>query len=349
MKKLKPGLSGLIRTRNAAKLLGPCIDSCIDSLDELIVVYNDCTDNTVEILEEKKKKYPGKLKIYAYNHNVLSFDLTREEYEYARTLPDDSPRLYCNQCNFGLSKMQYQYAVKIDADQIYFSDEIKKWQDVCRGNQHLKWKYTFILGWIFMMYFTLFRRFSLWVRKPCICMLPTFVVRIFRCPYLDFAKWRLSRGKACIALSGINLFKDVSWYVPFDKFNIHPPYNGAGDTVIFKLSEETFFSRRFSDVITYSVTEAFHQPYKVMFAGPAWFHLHANRGYCCKKVKNVKTNHPELFVPVERFTNMSYNEVLNKMDPKVNTLFQRTFFALIHKMGMPVIKKHLSLLDRINL
>ena len=40
MKKLKPGLSGLIRTRNEAKLLGPCIDSCIDSLDELIVVYN---------------------------------------------------------------------------------------------------------------------------------------------------------------------------------------------------------------------------------------------------------------------------------------------------------------------
>lgn len=51
----KKGLSGLIRTRNEAKLLGPCIDSCIDALDELIVVYNDCTDNTESVLEEKRK------------------------------------------------------------------------------------------------------------------------------------------------------------------------------------------------------------------------------------------------------------------------------------------------------
>ena len=50
----KNGLSGLLRTRNEAKLLGPCIDSCINALDELIVVYNDCTDNTKEVLEKKK-------------------------------------------------------------------------------------------------------------------------------------------------------------------------------------------------------------------------------------------------------------------------------------------------------
>lgn len=149
----KDGLSGLIRTRNEAKLLGPCIDSCIGALDELVVVYNDCTDNTEEILKEKQKQYPDKLKIYAYNYNVLSFDLTREEFELTKTFPDDSPRLYCNQCNFGLSKMQYKYAVKIDADQIYFADEIKKWRDVCAGKYPLKWKLAYLWGWLFMVYF----------------------------------------------------------------------------------------------------------------------------------------------------------------------------------------------------
>ena len=38
MKILKDGLSGLIRAKNEARFLSTCIDSCIDSLDELIVV-----------------------------------------------------------------------------------------------------------------------------------------------------------------------------------------------------------------------------------------------------------------------------------------------------------------------
>ena len=344
----KNGLSGLIRTRNEAKLLGPCIDSCIGALDELIVVYNDCSDETESVLEEKKKQYPEKLKVYAYNHKVLSFDLTREEFEYAKTLPDDSPRLYCNQCNYGLSKMQYKFAVKIDADQIYFADEIKKWRDVCAGKISLKWNLSYLWGWLFMMYFSLYRHVSVIIHRPALFLLPNKLVDVFIGSYIRYAKWRLLRGSACIALSGLNLFKDDKWYVPFDKFNIHPPYNGEGDTVIFKLSEETFFSRRFADRITYSCTELFHNPYKIMFSGPVWFHLHANRAYCNDKVKKVKEEHPDLFVSPSDFLTMSYKEVLNKMDPQVNTLYQRILFALVHKMGLQTIKKHLFFLDKIN-
>lgn len=72
----KNGLSGLIRARNEAKFIGLCIDSCIDALDELIVVYNDCSDRTEDILEEKMKQYPGKLKIFPliiiYYHIILA-------------------------------------------------------------------------------------------------------------------------------------------------------------------------------------------------------------------------------------------------------------------------------------
>ena len=148
-----------------------------------------------------------------------------------------------------------------------------------------------------------------------------------------------------LQLTVFNKREDALIYL--NKFNIHPPYNGEGDTVIFKLTEKTFFSRRFADRITYSCTELFHNPYKVMFAGPVWFHLHANRAYCCDKVKKVKSEHPELFVSPEKFLRMNSQEVLTKMDPKVNTLFQRTLFALIHKMGIQRIKEHLYLLDKI--
>ena len=76
-----------------------------------------------------------------------------------------------------------------------------------------------------------------------------------------------------------------------------------------------------------------------------WFHLHANRKYCCNKVKKMKDEHPECFVPIEDFPSMTYREVLNKMDKKAHTLYQMTLFALIHKIGVSRIKKHLDLLS----
>ena len=233
----KNGLSGLIRTRNEAPLLGPCIDSCIDALDELIVVCFDCTDNTLEVLEEKKRQYPDKLRVFEYNHKVLAFDLTQEEFEFAKTLPDDSPRLYGNLCNWGMSKARYKYLTKIDSDQLYFADELKKWRDVCSGAVQVKWHVSFILGWLFMIYFSLYRRVSLKSGKPCLWMIPDWFVKLFFKPYSDYSKWMLRHGKALIALSGVNVFKDDRWYVTFDGVNIHPPYNGEGDTVIFKVSD----------------------------------------------------------------------------------------------------------------
>lgn len=343
----KDGLSGLIRTRNEASLLGPCIDSCIDALDELIVICFDCTDNTLEVLEEKRRQYPDKLRVFEYNHKVLAFDLTQEEFELAKALPDDSPRLYGNLCNWGKSKARYKYLTKIDADQLYFADELKKWRDVCSGAVQLKWRISFIWGWLFMMYFSLYRRVSLRSGKPCLWMIPDWLVKILFKPYSDYSKWMLQRGKVLIALSGVNVFKDDRWYVTFDGVNIHPPYNGEGDTVIFKISDHTYWGKYYrEDRKPYSVTEVLVDTLnrKLMFSYPVWFHVHANRKYCCDKVKKMKDEHPECFVPIEDFPNMTYQQVLDKMDKKAHTLFQMTLFALIHKIGQDVLRKHIEVL-----
>lgn len=343
----KDGLSGLIRTRNEASLLGPCIDSCIDALDELIVICFDCTDNTLEVLEEKRRQYPDKLRVFEYNHKVLAFDLTQEEFELAKALPDDSPRLYGNLCNWGKSKARYKYLTKIDADQLYFADELKKWRDVCSGAVQLKWRISFIWGWLFMMYFSLYRRVSLRSGKPCLWMIPDWLVRILFKSYSDYSKWMLQRGKVLIALSGVNVFKDDRWYVTFDGVNIHPPYNGEGDTVIFKISDHTYWGKYYrEDRKPYSVTEVLVDTLnrKLMFSYPVWFHVHANRKYCCDKVKKMKDEHPECFVPIEDFPNMTYRQVLDKMDKKAHTLFQMTLFALIHKIGRPVLERYFCLL-----
>ena len=340
-----PGLSGVMRVHNEARMIEACIDSVINSLDELIVVCNDCTDETPTILARKVKQYPDKLRVFEYNHKVLSFEMTDEEYDLALLLPDDSPRLYCNQCNYGLAQARFSYVVKIDTDQNYFEDEIKTWRDICAKETKIRWSVKLLWGWLFMMYFTLYRKLSAKMGKPLLWMIPDWLVRLFYGPYERLAQYKLSNGTAAISLAGVNLFKDERWYIPFDIYNAHPPYNGAGDTVIFKLSEETFFSRHPNKVYN-SVTEYFNQPYKVMYTGPVWFHQHANRVQCWNKVKNVKDKHPEMFVTIEEFLSMPYKDVHKKMGNSHATLHSRILFALIHKIGGKSIKSNLYIIEK---
>lgn len=351
MKNYKNGLSGIIRAKNEGRFLSLCIDSCVNSLDELIVVYNDCSDDTEFVLAEKVKQYPNKLKVYPFNNHILSHNLSKEEFDYAISLPEDSVRLHSTQCNYALSKVTYKYAMKIDPDQIYFADEIRKWRNVCCMKETLYWNPSFVLGWFFMMYISAYRRISSKLGYPFVKMLPDKLVSFFKSYYSVYIKWKLQKEKTAISFSGVNLFYDNNWTIPFDNFNVNPPYNGEGDTLLFRLSEKTFFSRYYNkDKRPYAVVEKFNHPYKVVLSdNPIWFHLHANRTYCVEKVKNVKKEHPELFVSVNDFLKMSYTDVLKKMDPQVNTLYQRILFALVHKMGLNTIRKHLPLLEKIKI
>ena len=45
---MKKRVAGIMRIKNEGMFVEGCIESCIDALDELVVVYNDCTDNTAE-------------------------------------------------------------------------------------------------------------------------------------------------------------------------------------------------------------------------------------------------------------------------------------------------------------
>lgn len=41
---MKKTIAGIMRVKNEGSFVKDCIESCIDALDELIIVYNDCTD-----------------------------------------------------------------------------------------------------------------------------------------------------------------------------------------------------------------------------------------------------------------------------------------------------------------
>ena len=67
------GISGILRVKNDAEFLAEAIDSCIDALDELIIVYNDCSDESPQIIKEKAHQY-SKIKYYEYKPKIQQSD-----------------------------------------------------------------------------------------------------------------------------------------------------------------------------------------------------------------------------------------------------------------------------------
>ena len=136
------GVTGLLRVKNDAEFLALCIDSCIEALDELVIVYQPCDDDSPRIIESKRRQYPDKIRTYFYRPVVLSHHLTEEEFRYASALPETSIHLLSNYYNYTLSKASYRYALKIDADQIYFTDKLKAFCDAFRTTEKKRITFT---------------------------------------------------------------------------------------------------------------------------------------------------------------------------------------------------------------
>lgn len=140
----KDGVSGFIRCKNEEEFIEQVIHSWLENSDdfnvgflsELVVVYNDCSDKTEEILKNLLKIYPNKLKIYHYIPKV--FAQGTKEY---KDLPSNDYQSLVNYYNFALSKTTYKWAVKIDGDIILEpskANEIKNYLLQMKPNEYLK-------------------------------------------------------------------------------------------------------------------------------------------------------------------------------------------------------------------
>ena len=125
-------VAGIMRVKNEGTFIHDCVESCIDALDELIVVYNDCTDKSEEEIKKMADKYPSKIRYYAYPYEIRAFNLSQKEFEEIKNYPEDNPHLFSAYSNFALSKVTADYALKIDADQVYFTNKLKEWCDFMR-------------------------------------------------------------------------------------------------------------------------------------------------------------------------------------------------------------------------
>lgn len=357
--KYKEGVSGIMRVKDDAEFIRVSVESCISALDELIIVYNDCTDNSPQIIAEVQSKYPDKIKVFPYNHHIYALNLTKEEYEYAKSLPLDSPHLLCNYYNFALSKVTCKYAMKIDADQIYFTEKLKWWCDVFRSKK-VKFGLVTYIGGLIWTYSRIVSKIN-FLNKRIIPLMTLHKTDFLWNCYSNFVAHMVQKAKRPVSLSGVDVFKDKEWYVTIGLKNpinnILPPYNGVGDHLIFKVGEDTyyrpddckFYNNLRSD--SYTLIERFeHAQGNPITIGICWYHINAMRESVASKVLAAKNKYPDYFVPVNKFVNSDYNKDIEPMEDKqMVVLYQNILFQFVHQFNAFEIKKYLNKLNSFEL
>lgn len=346
--RLKHGVTGLLRIKNDGAFVERCIESCIGALDQIVVVYNDCTDHSAAEIRKMKGRYPDKIDIFEYKPKIYGTNLSREEYETAMCLPEDSPHLLCNYYNFALSKAKFEYALKIDADQIYFYDELKKWCDFCRVLPKVSFSFYVLMGLLFQKYLSFYRYASLKLGL-LLPIMPKWLVVAFYPAYIKYAKYLFVRDKACLSMSGLNVMEEEERLVPLGcvakEINVMPPFNGEGDHVIFKVSEATRYEKfqmpyyNTARSVSYSLIEEFKHPYRIMFLGFFWTHITLMRPDTLVKAQLIKQRSPKTFVSLEKFLELDFCSVLSMTDKRLFRLYQRILFSFVYTANKAQLRK----------
>ena len=108
------GISAYMRIKNEEQLIRLAIESHLPFYDEIIAVYNDCTDNTEAILLALQQQHHGKLKVFHYLPKVNRIGTP----EHAAAVGGDDVHSMANYYNYAVSKCTYSIAVKLDADHL---------------------------------------------------------------------------------------------------------------------------------------------------------------------------------------------------------------------------------------
>ncbi|KPB01236.1 hypothetical protein SU32_09960 [Ahrensia marina] len=119
--KRQNGISAFMRIRNGADFLEPTIRSHIDHFDEIIAVYNQCTDATPDILGRLTQEYGTRLRVFHYIDRV--FPPGSKDHAFT---PADSPSSLVNYSNFALAKTRYRVVTKLDDDHFARSETLAK-------------------------------------------------------------------------------------------------------------------------------------------------------------------------------------------------------------------------------
>jgi hypothetical protein len=113
----RPGISAFMRIRDGAYSLEAAIRSHIEHFDEIVAVYNRCTDETPDILARLAQEFGDKLRVWHYLPSVFP-----PGSDGHRTTPADHPQSLVNYYNFALTRTRFSHATKLDDDHVAMGD-----------------------------------------------------------------------------------------------------------------------------------------------------------------------------------------------------------------------------------
>ncbi|XZE22447.1 glycosyl transferase [Pirellulaceae bacterium SH449] len=109
-----PGISAFMRIKNGQDFLELTIRSHIAYFDEIVAVYNQCTDGTADILQRLQAEFGSeKLRVFHYTDRVFPPGSD----DHSKTA-SDSPSSLVNYYNFALAATRYTHATKLDDDHL---------------------------------------------------------------------------------------------------------------------------------------------------------------------------------------------------------------------------------------
>jgi glycosyltransferase involved in cell wall biosynthesis len=346
----KLGLTGLMRVKNEAQTLAQSIDSCVKALDELIITYNDSTDGSVQIIENKKLQYPDKIIVVPYPYHVfIGTCSTYEEFEYAKSLPVGHPQHFATYCNNALQYVNYKYVLIVDADEIYFPQTLESLRNsIVKGvNQN---KLERFCGKVVNSIFCQRRdNRRIWSKYHPLHWLQYIIVPLLRKQYMDFAIAELLKGDGYLSLSGVNVLRyHNQWYTPpigckWDN-GMWWPYMGNGDHLVFEANEQTeYLPWDFTNGSGKKVLiERFDYPKgKMIFLlGFYWFHLKPMKKPLYDQCLSYFNDYPNLMLPVNQLRKVSFNRLLRHLDKNNDNLylFRRNYFNFVHNLDKKAIR-----------
>jgi glycosyltransferase involved in cell wall biosynthesis len=112
-KNKRPGLSAIMRLRNEQEFAALALGSIIPFFDEIVIVFNGCTDKTPDIVADFAAKYPDQIRAFHYLPKIHPF-MTRE---HSRE-PAHSVHSGVYYTNFALSKVTCEICCCWDGDEV---------------------------------------------------------------------------------------------------------------------------------------------------------------------------------------------------------------------------------------
>lgn len=330
------GVSGMMRVKNDAEFIESCIESCIEALDELVIVYNDCSDESPAILNRMALKYPDKIRVYEYEPQIYAWNLSDTQINdiLNKSIPEENT--LAGYYNFALSKTTRSYVMKIDADQIYFTQRLKQICDCFRQDSSTT-------------YVSFFDKALIWGARgyKYLCNklnIPSTLLNsklIFQ-KYISTVFKLVSKYKINVSLSGVNVYIDeYNTYVTLGKntdtrVNILNPYNGEGDHLIFRVTKDTYFvpaiDKAYASLngLNTSVIETLLGTGRLWPIGLFWIHLNSCRR---KNINTSKVNfrkYPDHFVRIDKFKDRPLYKKYFTCSKSVIDRYRMNNLCLIH-------------------